>query len=91
MYQEELGGSLADVGGAFVQVRSDRRAPFTHRELYDGDGSHPSLKGSYLAASVFFTSIFQASPEGLAFPFELSQTSANYLQRVAGAAPVTGA
>jgi len=91
LYQQRLGGTLADVGSSFLQVKRDRRAPFTHRELYDGDGSHPSLKGSYLAASVFFATVFHASPEGLAYPGELSETSARYIQQVAGAAPITGA
>ena len=90
-YAETLGGKLANVGGAWAEVAKDREKPFKFRELYDPDGSHPSLKGSYLAASVFFAAFFHASPEGLSYPQGLSQTSARYIQRVAGAMPLNGA
>jgi hypothetical protein len=91
MYADEFGGELSNVGGAWAQIHRDEDAPFAHRELYDPDGSHPSLKGSYLAAAVFFTTLFKTSPEGLSYPQGLSETSARYLQRVAGTLPVSGA
>ena len=91
MYQEEFGGALANVGSAFLKVKRDKQSPFSHRELYDPDGSHPSLKGSYLAASVFFTSLFGASPEGLSYPQGLSETSARYIQRAAARTRLSGA
>lgn len=90
-YAEQLGGTLANVGGAFSEVARDRNRPFNFRELYDPDGSHPSLKGSYLAASVFFSTLFRTSPEGLSYPLGLSETSAHYIQRVAATMPVSGA
>ncbi|GEM_PF-2932088 len=91
LYAEEFGGTIANVGGAWSRIAADRKSPFSYKELYDRDGSHPSLKGSYLAASVFFASLFRLSPEGLSYPAGLSETSARYIQRVAGLLPVSGA
>jgi hypothetical protein len=91
LYQDELGGALVNVGGAFMHAYEDRRSPFAYKELFDPDGSHPSLKGSYMAASVFFATLFNASPEGLSYPQGLSETSAEYIQRVAARARIHGA
>lgn len=90
LYRGETGGSFADVGGAWANVYRDRRKPFPFKELYSADGTHPSLKGSYLAAAVFFAALFKASPEGLAYPQGLSRQSAEYLQKVAGRLPISG-
>jgi len=89
-YRDQTGGSLADVGGAWANVYRDKRKPFAFKELYNPDGTHPSLKGSYLAASVFFGALFKASPEGLSYPQGLSKTSAEYIQKVAGRLPISG-
>lgn len=53
-------------------------------DLYDTDGSHPSLHGSYLAACVFYASIFGQSPAGLAYYGGLPMADAQLLQTVAG-------
>lgn len=90
-YQAQTGGTLADVGGAWASIQHDKRSPFPFHELYNPDGTHPSLKGSYLAASVFFTTLFRASPEGLSYPQGLSRSSAEYIQKVAGRLPISGA
>lgn len=90
-YSEATGGVLSDVGRAFAEVRRDRKRPLAFSALYDEDGSHPSLAGSTLAASVFFATIFQRSPEDLAYPQGLSERSARYLQSVAARLPVDGA
>lgn len=91
MYAEEFGGDLVDVGGAFAKIYRDERAPFSARQLYDRDGSHPSLRGSYLAASVFFAALYRTSPVGLSYPEDLTEEAARYIQRVAGSLPVSGA
>lgn len=90
-YQQQTGGTLSDVGAAWANIHRDKRRPFPFRELYNSDGTHPSLKGSYLAASVFFTTLFRASPEGLSYPQGLSRSSAEYIQKVAGRLPISGA
>lgn len=40
--------------------------------LHENDGSHPNLAGSYLAACVFYATLFGESPVGLAFDAGLS-------------------
>ena len=79
-----------NVGGAWARASRQENAPFTHRELYDPDGSHPSLKGSYLTASVFFAALYGNSPEGLSYPQGLSKKSARFIQRVAASMPLSG-
>jgi len=58
----ELGADVAPVGVAWERVLQTAG----HPELYDADGSHPSLAGSYLAACVLFATLFGESPVGIA-------------------------
>jgi len=58
---EELGAIIAPVGPAWAEVAA-RGAEVS---LYYKDGSHPSPNGSYLAACVFFATLYGESPEGL--------------------------
>lgn len=58
----ELGVKVAPVGVAFHRVL----ARYPELDLYDSDGFHPSPMGSYLAACVFYATIFGRSPEGAA-------------------------
>jgi len=51
--------------------------------LHDGDGSHPNLNGSYLAACVFYAVLFHKSPVGLSFTAGLQPDTALYLQKSA--------
>ncbi len=50
---EKLGSTLAPVGLAWDDVRDNPAL-----ELYDEDGSHPSLAGSYLAALTLAATLF---------------------------------
>ena len=50
--------------------------------LFNPDGYHPSLAGSYIAACVFYATFFQRSPLGLAFPDGLSEEHAAWLQAI---------
>jgi hypothetical protein len=52
-------------------------------DLWQSDESHPSLKGTYLAACVFYSKIFNASPVGLSYTAGLSQADALFLQNCA--------
>jgi hypothetical protein len=52
-------------------------------DLWDTDNSHPTLKGSYLTACVFYTWLFKGSPEGNSFTGGLDTTVALFLQRCA--------
>ncbi len=57
--------TLSPVGDAWAKVR--KADPDLGRALYKGDGSHPSEKGAYLAACVFYATIFQQSPASVDF------------------------
>lgn len=52
-------------------------------ELYDGDGSHPSIAGSYLAACSFYTAFFGNSASGAVVPNGITQDNAEIIQIVA--------
>jgi hypothetical protein len=51
--------------------------------LWQDDGSHPAAKGTYLAACVFYASIFRQSPLGLTYYAGLTGDEATQLQRIA--------
>lgn len=45
-------------------------------DLYTGDGSHPTIRGSYLAAITFYTITFQKDPTLITFNSSLSEEMA---------------
>jgi len=83
IYQNATGGTLGLVGTAWEMVVDDNSAPFSLGDLWSSDGSHPSLVGSYLTASVLFAAAFHESPLGADFTSSLSTENATYLQQVA--------
>lgn len=52
-------------------------------ELWDEDGMHPSLEGSYLAGCIAYAVIFRESPAGCSYTAELDAETAAQLQEVA--------
>ena len=74
-----FGAEVAPVGAAWQQVRINHPT----LELYDADESHPSMAGSYVAACVFYSSIFHKSPVGAAYPNNLTAADATILQQQA--------
>ena len=79
MVSSLLNAQLAPVGSAWKRARSID----TTVELFDPDNSHPSLRGSYLAACVFYAKIFGISPVGLTYIAGLPQNEALWLQQIA--------
>lgn len=75
----DLGGIVSPVGIAWKRVRDEK--PWLN--MYDADGYHPSSIGSYLAACVFFTTIFEESPLGLDYNAGVPDSTCEYLQGVA--------
>ncbi len=69
---------IAPVGVAWQRVR--RNKPDLGRQLYQGDGLHPSYKGAFLTACVFYATLFDADPTELAFNGALSAEEAAYLR-----------
>jgi PKD repeat protein len=72
--------SASPVGDAWSKIRHD----YPSIDLYASDGSHPSKYGTYLAACVFYASIFQKSPIGTTFiPEGINVTKATIIQNIA--------
>ena len=72
-------GRISPVGMAWKRVREEH----PEIELYNPDESHPSYAGSYLAASVFYCSIFQKSCETSDFTGSLDSITARMLRSIA--------
>lgn len=89
--QERLTDSylqMGDMNDAFVAPvgeawRVTREMTADAINLYSGDGSHPSIHGSYLAACVFYASMFQKTPVGAWHPTNISEEDAATLQNIA--------
>jgi hypothetical protein len=71
--------AVAPVGYAWSQLV----AANTPIELWQPDGSHATEAGTYLAACVFYATIFRESPKGLAYHSSLSADEAATIQAVA--------
>lgn len=76
---DELGAMVAPVG----MVWQNGIVQDPQLGLWQTDGLHPSIEGSYLAACVFYAVIYQQSPEGLMYKAELSAEMAQFLQAIA--------
>lgn len=76
---DSVQGSVSPVGVAWKHIRDNHPTI----QLYAGDGSHPSMEGSYLAACTFYASIFRKSPIGSSYISTLDPTVAGYLQEAA--------
>ncbi|HVK10654.1 MAG TPA: hypothetical protein VM597_17945 [Gemmataceae bacterium] len=58
---KELGATVAPVGVAWQRFLWNNTEPVLH----DRDQSHPTVAGSYLAACVFLSALFNESPVGI--------------------------
>lgn len=76
---DSVEASISPVGSAWKYVRDNNPGI----NLYNPDGSHPSLHGSYLAACVFYASIYRKTPVGAPFISTISQADADVLQAAA--------
>jgi hypothetical protein len=79
MAQDNL-ALVAPVGEAWLMVREER----PDIALY-ADNTHPNPTGTYLAACVFYATIFQSPCSGAAVPRPVNQSSAALLQKTADA------
>jgi hypothetical protein len=75
----ELHATVAPVGYAWAVAL--RRA--VGSGLWQSDGSHPTVEGTYLAACVFYATIFLKSPKGLRYHAGLPGNEAMKLQAIA--------
>ena len=77
-------GMISPVGIGFAHIKQDGGAAVSFNDLYINDGSHPTIKGSYLAACIFNNIIFNVTSSGNTFlPTGVSASEAEYLQGVA--------
>jgi len=77
----ELAVPEAPVGYVWAQVRRDH----PEVDLWQADGSHPSVSGTYLAACVLYASIFRQRPPDSTYPADLSGATAAALRQSAAA------
>lgn len=75
----EVDAVVIPAGLAFAKARAARPA----LELYAPDKRHPSLAGTYLAASTVYATLFRKSPEGLSYTAGLDADTAKFLQATA--------
>ncbi len=81
---QELNAPVALVGPAWFTAL--KRHP--ELSLWQEDGSHPSEQGTYLAACIFYATIFREDPAGLTYRANLSKDAAATIQAIASdAAP----
>ncbi|MFN8411125.1 MAG: hypothetical protein U0Z26_01930 [Anaerolineales bacterium] len=75
----ELNAEMSPIGFAWEETVK------THPEinLWQDDGSHPTAEGTYLAACVFYATLFRESPEGLSYHANISKENATILQKIA--------
>jgi hypothetical protein len=79
---QELGAPVAPVGYAWLLAVGQN----PRLDLWQADGSHPSETGTYLAACVFYATIYRQSPAGLSYTAGLPQDTVLFLQQMAGEA-----
>ena len=82
---DELGIRVAPAGVAWQAAL----ATDASLALWEADGSHPSVAGSYLTACVLYATLFRESPVGLPTASALSWDLARYLQEIAGQTVMT--
>jgi len=75
----DVNARVIPVGLAFERVRKS----IPGVSLHHSDGIHPSLEGTYLAAAVFYSSMFGKSPEGLDYHAGLDSHLARQLRQAA--------
>jgi hypothetical protein len=71
----------APVGVAWKQVRYDHPTI----DLYQADGSHPTAEGTYLAACVFYCTVYKQPCTGAPFLSTVAPATATILQDIATA------
>lgn len=69
MMKEQNDAAVSPVGRVWRYIRTH----YPEIDLYDSDGSHPSLAGTYVAACTFFTVIHQSNPMEITYNPGLSE------------------
>ena len=83
---QELDVTIAPVGSAWFTAVQEH----PELNLWRDDGRHPRKQGTYLAACVFYATIFRVSPIGLPYDADLSRERAQTLQNIASKTVLKG-
>jgi len=75
-----VSGTIVPVGLAFKQILND---PENLISLYDPDGIHPSLEGTFLASAMFYAAIYEKDPRLNIYNAGLTEVDASYLKEKA--------
>jgi hypothetical protein len=75
--------AVAPVGDAWSAMLSEEQRAGRRPGLWVFDGSHPTVMGTYLAACVFYATIFRESPIGLPYSDGIVPEEAARLQATA--------
>jgi hypothetical protein len=76
---QELNVPVAPVGSAWLTAVKEH----PELNLWQGDSSHPTEQGTYLAACVFYAVILHESPIGLTYRSGLSKENTKIIQTIA--------
>ena len=79
LFANNANGVMAPAGEAFRESIAQNPG----LELYQADQSHPSMEGTYLAAAVFYETLFQKSVLSNTYISSVSSATAAFLQQVA--------
>ncbi|MBN1969699.1 MAG: hypothetical protein JXR48_07055 [Candidatus Delongbacteria bacterium] len=75
---ECINSEIAEIGEGFrISITS-----YPEIELFSNDGSHPSYAGSYLAALIFYSKLFQCSTQAIQFHGSLDSETAETLKNI---------
>ena len=77
----EIDFIIAPVGWTWYRILEENDYPLHY--LYMSDWNHPSLKGSFLMACVFYSTVFLVSSSSISFYGGLVEEEANYFQNIA--------
>jgi hypothetical protein len=79
VFADSLKSSMSPVGRVWANIRQNH--PLI--ELFDADGSHPSVAGTYAAACSFYAAIFRSDPTQITFNGGLSDSDAGLIRQAA--------
>ena len=79
---DELHALVVPVGDAWASIAADH----TDIPLWQSDGSHPTVQGTFLAANVFVAALFHETPRGLGTRGAVPEVQVYRLQQAAARA-----
>ena len=75
-----VSGTIVPVGLAFQEILND---PGNTLTLYNPDGIHPSVEGTFLASAMFYAAIYEKDPRLNPYNGGLAEEDASYLKEKA--------